>query len=82
MTGRKNEVSTNNVVSLDAERDRHKFIALAHADWGWLEAKASMALSGFVVTDEDAELCGRIIAGAITYEQACEEINAQFRGIS
>jgi hypothetical protein len=70
-----------NVVSLDAARQRRAFIALAHADEHWCQVRASFALSGIELTDDDAERAGRVIAGVITYEEAREEISAQYRRV-
>ena len=67
------------VVSLDAARHRRAFIALAHADAHWCQVRASFALSGIELTDDEAERAGRVIAGVITYEEAREEISAQYR---
>jgi hypothetical protein len=67
------------VVSLDAVRQRRALIALAHADAHWRQVRASFALSGIELTDDDAERAGRVIAGVITYEEAREEISARFR---
>lgn len=52
------------IISLDAARERRRHISLAHASPAWLELKASMAISGFELTDDDAERVGRTIAGA------------------
>lgn len=63
-----------NVVSLDVVRQRRAFIALAHADWDWCQVRASFALSGIELTDDDAERAGRLLAGVISLEQVYEEI--------
>lgn len=52
------------IISLDAARERRQYIRLAHASPAWLELKASMAISGFELTDDDAERIGRQIASA------------------
>ena len=69
------------VVSLDAERDRRKYIAIAYADENWQQTKASFALSDIALTDEDAERAGRIIAGVMTMDEASADILKK-RGIS
>ncbi len=66
--------SAGNVVSLDAVRQRRAFIALAHADWDWCQVRASFALSGIELTDDDAERAGRLLAGAISFEEGLAEI--------
>ena len=53
--------------------------ALAHADEHWCQVRASFALSGIALTDDEAERAGRVIAGVITFEEAREEISAQYR---
>ena len=63
-----------NVVSLDVVRQRRAFIALAHADWDWCQVRASFALSGIELTDDDAERARRLQAGVISLEQVYEEI--------
>jgi hypothetical protein len=65
------------VVSLDAVRQRRAFIALAHADEHWCQTKASFALSGIELTDEDAERAGRLLAGAISFEEGLAEIRRE-----
>ena len=63
-----------NVVSLDAVRQRCAFIALAHADAHWCQVRASFALSGIELTDDDAERAGRLLAGVVTYEEMLAEM--------
>ena len=63
-----------NVVALDAVRERHAFIALAHADWDWCQVRASFALSGIALTDDDAERAGRLLAGVVNLEDVYAEI--------
>ncbi len=63
-----------NVVSLDAVRQRRAFIALAHADEHWCQVRASFALSGIALTDDDAERAGRSLAGVISLEEVYAEI--------
>jgi hypothetical protein len=63
-----------NVVSLDAVRQRRSFIALAHADEHWCQVRSSFALSGIELTDDDAARVGRLLAGAVTYEEALVEM--------
>ena len=78
MTGNDMDAVSSKVRSLDAERDRRRFVALAHADHDWLQVKASFALEGIDLDDDDAERAGRILAGAITTEQAIEEIKRKY----
>ena len=67
------------VVSLDAARQRRAFIALAHADAHWCQVRASFALSGIELTDDDAERAAKMIAGVLTLDQVREEISARYR---
>lgn len=53
---------TATIHALDTARERRRYIALANADRTWLETKASFALSGFVLDDDDAERAGRMLA--------------------
>lgn len=68
----------NNVLSLDAERDRRRYITIANADHDWLQVKASFALEGIDMDDDDAERAGRILAGVVTTEEAIEEIRQKY----
>ena len=65
------------VVSLDAVRQRRAFIARAHADEHWCQTKASFALSGIELTDDDAERAGRLLAGVISLEEVYAEIRRE-----
>jgi hypothetical protein len=71
--------NTATVASLDAARQRRHYIELAHATPAWLELAASWALEGIVMTDDDAERAGRMIAGHASYEQVVQEIRASHR---
>ena len=68
-----------NVVSLDAVRQRRAFIALAHADEHWCQTRASFALSGIELTNDDAERAGRLLAGVISLEEVYAEIRREAR---
>lgn len=68
--------NTATVTSLDAARQRRRYIELAYATPAWLELAASWALEGIVMTDDDAERAGRMIAGHATYEEVVHEIRA------
>lgn len=46
------------------------FSDLARTDETWQEVKASFALEGLSVTEEDDELAGRLIAGEISVDEA------------
>lgn len=59
-----------NLVSLDAERERRHYLALAHASDAWQQIKASCALEGIATDDFNAEIAGRMIAGVMTLDQA------------
>ncbi len=65
------------VVALDAVRQRRAFIALAHADAHWCQVRASFALSGIELTDDYAARAGRLLAGAISLEEAYAEIRPE-----
>jgi len=62
MPSQSSEHPTAAVHSLDAARERRYYIAVAHGSEAWLETKASFALSGMALTDDDAERAGRMIA--------------------
>jgi len=62
------------VISLDAERGRRHDIALALANEDWQQTVACFALEGLPATDEDAGRAGRVIAGALTLEQALAQV--------
>jgi hypothetical protein len=62
------------VVSLDAARQRRHYINLANTHPDWQEIKASWALEGIELTDDNAEQAGRMIAGDITYAQLINEM--------
>lgn len=68
--------STADIVSLDATRQRRHYIDLANAHEAWREIKASWALEGIEVTDDNAMQAGRMIAGDVNYEQVIQEIRA------
>jgi|GEM_PF-4468404 len=54
------------IISFNAAFERRYYINLAHASPDWLELKASMAISGFELTDAEAERIGRMIAETST----------------
>ncbi len=66
------------VIFLDQERNRRIYIDIANSDENYVQIKASFSLSGIELTDDDAELAGRIIAGKITYKQAAEELQQKY----
>lgn len=66
--------ATADVVSLDAARQRRHYIDLANAHPAWLEIKASWALEGIELADDNAVDAGRMIAGDITYAQLINEL--------
>lgn len=66
--------STADIVSLDATRQRRHYIDLANAHEAWREIKASWALEGIEVTDDNTLQAGRMIAGDITFEQVVKEL--------
>lgn len=70
--------ATADVVSLDAARRRKHYIDLANAHPAWQEIKASWALEGIGLTDENAENAGRMIAGDITCAQLMDELRAKY----
>jgi len=72
-----NAGSSGNVVSLDATRKRRDYIALAYASESLLQIRASVALSGTELTDEDAERAGRLLAGAFSFEVGLAEIRRE-----
>lgn len=70
--------ATADVVSLDAARQRRHYIDLANADLTWQQVKASFALEGIELTDDNAEQPGRMIAGDVNYKQLVNELNAKY----
>lgn len=68
--------------ALDAARQRRYYIDLANAHWAWQEIKASWALEGLHVTDDNAERAGRMIAGEVSYSQISEELRRQWSDVS
>jgi len=71
-------ITTSNVVSLDAARQRRRHIAMAHADEDFSAVAASFALSGIDLANTEAERAGRVLAGLISIDQAVEEIRQQY----
>lgn len=71
-------ITTADVVSLDAARQRRHYIDLANAHPVWQEVKASWALEGIELIDDNAEHAGRMIAGDITYAQLLIELRAKY----
>lgn len=65
------------VALLDAARQRRKFIAIANASASWIQTKASFALEGIALSDDEAERAGRLLAGDITLEQGYAQIRRQ-----
>jgi hypothetical protein len=65
------------VVSLDAARQRRYYIDLANSHWAWQEVKASWALEGIHVNDDNAEQAGRMIAGNATLAQIVTEVRTK-----
>ena len=68
------QLNANNVLSIDAARERHKYIAIANSSEHWIQTKASFALEGIELNDDNAERAGRLIAGHITLEQCLEAV--------
>ncbi|MGG7607029.1 hypothetical protein [Massilia sp. BKSP1R2A-1] len=66
--------ATADIVSLDAARQRRHYIDLANAHPAWLEIKASWALEGIELTDDNAMNAGRMLAGDVTYTQLINEL--------
>jgi len=50
-----------NVHSLDAARERRKYIEIANSSEHWIQTKASFALSGIELNNDHAERAGRLI---------------------
>jgi hypothetical protein len=71
-------VTAAEVVSFDAARQRRHYIDLANVHPIWQEVKASWALEGIELTDDNAEHAGRMIAGDITYVQLIDELRAKY----
>jgi hypothetical protein len=70
--------STAAIVSFDVARQRRHYIDLANAHEAWLEIKASWALEGIEVTDDNAMQAGRIIAGDATFTQIISEVRTKY----
>lgn len=56
---------TAEIIKFDEQRERRRYIALAHASENWQQIKASMAISGFELTDDNAERIGRMIDSSL-----------------
>lgn len=67
--------ATADILSLDAARQRRPYIELANAHPQWQQVKASFAIEGIELTDDNAMNAGRMICGDITYEQLLSELN-------
>ncbi len=57
--------------------DERKYIALAEDNEMWQQIKASYALEGITLTEENAALAGRMIAGEITLADAVEALHRE-----
>jgi len=55
-------------------RERRRYIVVANNDANFIQVKASFALSGIELDDDDAEIAGRTIVGNLTAAQGEEEI--------
>jgi len=66
--------ATADTVSLDAARQRRHYIDLANAHPEWKQVKASFAIEGIELGDDNAVDAGRMIAGDITYTQFINEL--------
>jgi hypothetical protein len=66
------------VYSLDAPRERRYYIDLANSNSGFQSIKASFAISGMVLNDDNAEDAGRMIAGEMTIEQKILAIRKRY----
>lgn len=71
-------VKSSKVIHIDQERKRRRYIALANSDENFIQTKASFALSGIDLTDDDAELAGRIIFGDLTDAAAFDELRLKY----
>ncbi|HYD82025.1 MAG TPA: antitoxin VbhA family protein [Paucimonas sp.] len=72
---------TADLLSLDAARERRRYIDLANADPAWQEICASWALEGFQADDFSTEIAGRMIAGQLSLDQAFDAIRRR-HGVS
>jgi len=61
---------TAEIIELDEQCKRRRYIALAHASDDWQQIKASFAIEGMSLGDNNSEVVGRMIAGEITLEEA------------
>jgi hypothetical protein len=64
------------ILSWETARVRRQYIALAQANEDWQQVAASFALEGIVLTDDDAERAGRVLAGDLSLEQSLDEVRA------
>lgn len=71
-------LSLATIHSLDAARERRHYIDLANSSEVFQSIKASFAISGMVLNDDNAEEAGRMIAGEMTFEQAMLAIRKRF----
>jgi hypothetical protein len=61
--------SVSMILSWETARVRRQYIALAQANEDWQQVAASFALEGIVLTDDDAERAGRVLAGDLSLEE-------------
>ena len=61
---------TAEIIELDEQRERRRYVALAHASDDWQQIKASFAIGGMSLDDSNAEIIGRMIAGEMTLREA------------
>lgn len=68
------QLNANNMLSLDAARERRRYIEIANNSTHWIQTKASFALEGIELTDVHAERAGRLISGNIDLAQCLESL--------
>lgn len=60
------QLNANNVLSIDAARERRRHIEIANNSEHWMQTKACFALEGIELTDDHAERAGQLIASLNT----------------
>lgn len=57
--------------------ENDKYVALARNHPEWQQVKASFAIEGMALTEDNEVIAGRMIAGEITLQEALTEIRRQ-----
>lgn len=61
---------TAEIIELDKQRERRRYISLPHGSGEWQQITASVAIEGLDLDDINAEIVGRMAAGEMTLQEA------------